>query len=211
MLGPGLQGQKWESEGRLDKAFLLGFVGMKEPVGFQTESKIVRFDHNCFSGEHTKNRDPAQDGRSMLQQQSNICVQCAFLLLNMYSFFFKFLKIQVSFFCYAFVSNRFVDWKDMPGDNDQYCIMRDLSLISPFYKCLNCSWIFSSVSRVIAWHTQDHGSSLLHQLNWVRWCTCLILVLGRRIHLGSSSATYGGQGQPDVHETVLQQKEHSRI
>lgn len=80
----------------------------------------------------------------MLQQWSSVCVQCTFLLLNMYSFF-KFLKIQVSF-CYAFVSSCFVDRKDMPGDNDEYCLMRDLSLISPFYMHLNCSWIFSSVS-----------------------------------------------------------------
>ena len=163
MLGPGLQGQKRESEGRLDKAFLLGFVGTKEPVGSQTESKIVRFDHNCLSGEHTKNRDPSRDGRRMLQQRSTVCVQCTFLLPNMYSFF-KFLKLQVSF-CYAFVSSCFVDRKDKPGDNDEYCLMRDLSLISPFYKRLNCSWIFDSVSRVIARHTRGHGSSLLHQVN----------------------------------------------
>lgn len=71
MLGPGLQGQKRESEGRLDKTFLLGFVGTKEPVRFQTESKIVRFDHNCLSGEHTKkDRDSSRDGRTCCSSEA---------------------------------------------------------------------------------------------------------------------------------------------
>lgn len=47
----------------------------------------------------------------------------------------------------------------MPGDNDEFRLMTDVRLFSPFYKCLKFSWAFSLVGRVIAGHTQSHGSS----------------------------------------------------